>query len=181
MKLFIHISYKPVHISYCSTQYYTVHCFYHIFYRTIYRSFNRAMIIHVSNQNAFHSAVSFIFYGNTFLNARQASPAKDKGRQHNEKHSKLWSCPWQLLPHTYSTHSGVQVLQALCWLLYCIGSEAQASQMWAPKAVRGQASSVHPAETKSQHRSKTEESITPCVSCKTHRSSTFRHWTQFWT
>lgn len=37
----------------------------------------------------FHSAVNFIFYGKTYLYAKHASPAKDKGQQHYEKDSKL--------------------------------------------------------------------------------------------
>ena len=50
---------------------------------------NRAIAIHASDQNAFHSAVNFVFYSNTYLYARHTPPTRDKGQQHNEKHSKL--------------------------------------------------------------------------------------------
>lgn len=175
MKLFIHISYK---LEVQHSVLYSDIWFYHISYRTIYRSFNRAMTIHVSNQNAFHSAVNFIFCGNTYLYAKHASPTRDKGQQRNEKHSELWSCPWQLFLYIYFTHSGVQMLQELCWLSAVLKHKKVRCGL--PKLPGGQASSVHAAETKSQHRSTTEEWMAPCVSCKTHRSWTFRHWTQSW-
>lgn len=40
---------------------------------------SRATAIHASDQNVFHPAANFVFYGNTYLYAKYTSPPRDKG------------------------------------------------------------------------------------------------------
>lgn len=127
-------------------------------------SLNRAIATRASDQNAFHSAANFVFYGNTYLYAKHTSPTRDKGQQHHEKHSKLWSRPWCLFLYIYSIHSAAQRLQVLCWVL-----KHKQARHGLPKLPEGRASSVHCAETESQHRSKTDPWMAPYVVCRTCR------------
>lgn len=138
---------------------------------------NRAVAIHGSDQNAFHSAVNFVFYSNTYLYARHTPPTRDKGQQHNEEHSKLWSCLWWLfVPPRLLYPLRIQIPQALC-LVWLVLQHKQARH-GLPKLPEGHASSsAHQAETESQHRSKTDQWTAPCVVCKTCRRWTFRYWT----
>lgn len=73
-----------------------------------------------------------------------------------------------LFLHIYSIHSAVQMLQALYWVL-----KHKQARHGLPKLPEGHASSVHCAETKSQHSSNTDPRMAPCVVCKTCRCWTY--------